>query len=752
MARGLFAALVRLRLAVVVTVLAVSVAAAWASARVRFESDVEIWFLDDDPQLATYHEFRRLFRTDELVVAGVFAEDVFDPAVLAGVADLAAAFEAVPGVHRVRALTGARRFEARGDDVAVVPLVPHLPLTATTAAEVRRAALADPLIRGLLVSEDARAAAVVVELDAEVSTFEAKVALVQALLTAVPAHTPPGASVRLAGTPAINEAIFRYSQRDFSVLGGLAVLLVLLITYLMFRQAWATALPLVVVGLAVLWTFGLMGLLGLHINLVSQSLVVVVFAVGIADSVHVLAEYQRALAVRGPGDKHEALLETLTTLLVPCFFTTITTVGGMLSLASSPLAPVREFGLLAAAGVSFALLLSLTFLPAVLALAPAPPPAVLARHGHGPMARALEAVTRLIQTRRTPILTTFTLVVLGAALLVPHLHVGANPAAYFKAGDPVRQDIQRIDAALGGSTSIELLVSADDEGLQDPARLARLSELQVWLQTLPSVTRVGAVTDGLAALNFALTGTRAVPDTPEGVAQAYLLLEGEPDLSALVNEDYTRGRISARVRMSETAALVAEIPRVDAKLAAEFSSPSLRVEPTGFVKLISQMELYIVDSQVRSFLLAFALVSAMMVALLRSVRLGLYAMIPNLGPVVVGLGVMQLLGIRLDPGTAMLGSLTLGLVVDDTVHMTARIRLHLQAGLPMDEAVPRALREVGRAVVITSLILAAGFGVLAFGSFTPNIYLGLMAAVVILLALAADLFVLPAALLKRRGG
>ncbi|MCA9551603.1 MAG: MMPL family transporter [Myxococcales bacterium] len=750
MAQRFFHLVVQARLLIVALVLVTAAAAAWSATRVRFESDLEIWFLEDDPQLATYHRFLETFEADELVVAGVFADDVFTPEVLSGLDALATAFTAVPHVRRVRALTTAHRFEARGDDVAVVPLVPARPLAAAAARDVRRAALDDPLVRGLLVSEDGRAAAVVVEVAPEANTFEAKVALVQALLTEVRAHAPPGVRVRLAGTPVINEAVFRYSQRDFSVLGAIAVALVLLITYLMFRQAWATALPLAVVGLAVLWTFGVMGQAGLHINLVSQSLVVVVFAVGIADSIHVLAEYQRALA--GHLGKTEALVEAMSTLVVPCFFTTITTVAGMLSLTTSHLAPVREFGLLAGLGVTFALVLSMTFLPAVLALAPAPSAAALERQDGGPMARLLAQVVAVVERRRAAILATFALAVAGSAALIPRLEVGANPAAYFRADDPVRDDIRVIDQTLGGSTSIELFVTAEDEALKDPARLARLEGLERWLEGLPSVTRVGSITNALAALNLAMTGTRALPRTEAAVAQALLLLEDEPELSALVSEDYTRARVSARVRMSETAALVAEIPRVEAKLTAEFSGPDLRVEPTGFVKLISQMELYIVDSQVRSFLAAFVLISVMMALLLRSVRLGLYAMIPNLGPVVVGLGVMQLLSIRLDPGTAMLGSLTLGLVVDDTVHMTSRIRLHLVAGLSTREAVTRAILEVGRAVIITSLILSAGFGVLALGSFTPNIYLGGMAAVVILLALAADLFVLPAALVRRQGG
>lgn len=221
MAQRFFHLVVQARLLIVALVLVTAAAAAWSATRVRFESDLEIWFLEDDPQLATYHRFLETFEADELVVAGVFADDVFTPEVLSGLDALATAFTAVPHVRRVRALTTAHRFEARGDDVAVVPLVPARPLTAAAARDVRRAALDNPLVRGLLVSEDGRAAAVVVEVAPEANTFEAKVALVQALLTEVRAHAPPGVRVRLAGTPVINEAVFRYSQRDFSVLARL---------------------------------------------------------------------------------------------------------------------------------------------------------------------------------------------------------------------------------------------------------------------------------------------------------------------------------------------------------------------------------------------------------------------------------------------------------------------------------------------------------------------------------------------------
>lgn len=748
MLRGLMQGVLSLRIGVLVLVAAVSGAAAWSASQVRFDSDVEIWFLEDDPELVVYHRFLETFRTDEIVVVGLFADDVFTPEVLDGVDALTEAFARVPQVHRVRSLTNASRFESREDVLAVVPVVPSLPVTASVAASVRAVATEDPLLADVLVAPDGGATAIVVELSTEADTFEEKVALVRALTEAAQAGLPPGAELRMAGTPVVNEAVFRYSQRDFGLLGGLSLVLMLLICFGVFRQVWAAVLPLTVVLLAVLWTFGLMGALGFDVNLVSQSLAVVLFAVGIADAIHVMTEYQHALVNR--REPKEALVEALTSVAVPCLFTTVTTAAGMLSLLSSHLRPVREFGALAAAGVGVALLLSFTFLPAVLSFVPAPSHASLARHDDGLLARMLHRVALLGRTRRRSILLGFGLAVAVSAYLAPQLQVGANPAAYFLEDDPVREDLRRVDEALGGSTSIELLVTSEDEGLLDPARVARLEALERWLEGLPAVAKVGSITDGLRALERALTGQDRLPSTRPELSQAYLLIEDEPDFAALVTEDYATARISARVRMSEAAALVERIPEIEAKLAEEFSGPELRVRPTGFVKLISEMELYIVDSQVRSFGIAFALISVLMIVLLRSVRLGLFAMIPNLGPVVVGLGVMKLLGIRLDPGTAMLGSLTLGLVVDDTVHMVSRIKAHLSRGLTTEAAVTSAITEVGRALTTTSLVLAAGFGVLAFGSFTPNIYLGVMAAVVIGLALAADLLVLPAALTNRR--
>lgn len=728
-------AVLRARWVILILCAAVTAGALVASARVDFDASVDIWFVDDDPELETYHRFLRAFGTDEIAVVGVFADDVFAPDVMDRIRRMTGAVEHLPHVGRVRSLTNATVL-AQGDDLGLLPL--------SDVADPRARALSDPLLPGVLVAKDGTATAILIELSTTARDFETKVALVAAIRDVVEPEARDDLRVIVGGTPAVNEAVFRYSRRDFSTLGLLAILLVVAISYAAFRRPSATLLPLAVVVLAVVWTFGLMGALDLHLDLVSQSLAVVIFAVGVADAVHVMAEYQRRTA--DGLDEHRALEGALASLLLPCLFTTVTTAAGMASLAGSSLAPIRRFGLLAATGVMFALVLSLTFLPAVLSLLPAPK----VKSAAPALSPWLARLASPAATTRRFILAVAALSVAAAVFSLGTLHVGANPMAYFREGDPVKEEITEIDRRLGGSTSIEMLVTAPDGGLADPMRLERLVALETWLEQRPAVERVLSVTDGLVAMNGAVTGTRAVPNSPEAVAQLYLLMEEDEGFEAMVKEERSLGRISARVRMADAASLVGEIPAIDAKLAREYSGPDLTVEPTGFVKLISEMEIYIVDSQVKSLSGAFLLVTLLMMILLRSLKLGLFAMIPNLMPVLLGLGFMAVAGIKLDPGTAMIGSITLGLVVDDTVHVMVRLRQRLQAGAPLEEAIREAIGHAGRAVVITSVILAAGFGVLAFGSFTPNVYLGLVSAVVIGLALICDLVVLPAALLAIR--
>lgn len=740
MHRRFIEAVVRHHVLVLVLAALVAVVAGYGASRIAFDASIEIWFLEDDPEIVTYRRFGRAFGADEFIVVGLFADDVFEPAPLRALERLTRQLQSLDQVARVESLFTARTIESREEDLVVEPLLPPTWGGADLAA-VRARALADPTLRGSLLGADGRGTAILVFIDPETSTsFEGKARFVNELEAVVGAESNPGLEIVVGGSPAIGAGVQKHAKRDFLLLGALAVLLIMVATRLLFGRLSTMVLPVSVVGLALLLVLACMSALGLKVNLVSQSITAVLFTVGVADAVHVLSELRLELA---KGRRlRDAVVETCTTLFAPCFYTSLTTSLGMLSLVTSQLRPVAEAGALAALGVGFAFASTFTVLPALLVTWPSMCPT---------RARDQDRLARFLRFAGAPTARRARGIVYGSLglvglslLMIPEIVVGANALTYFKESDPIRTSIERIDETLGGSTSMEVLIEAPGGGLRTREALVRLEAFEAWLETLPAIESVFSVGDVLKRVNHALTGSASLPESSEAVAQAYLLVEDEPVLEHLVKDDGSLGRMSARVSMARAKDLVAYVPELERRLRAEFSGEELRLEATGFVKLMSEMEQYIVSSQISSFSLAFVLVALVMFVVLRSVKLGLIALVPNLAPVLLGLGLMSMLRVPLDPGTVMVASISLGLVVDDTVHLMTRVRQKLGSGAELTEAFAQAVPEVGRAVVSTSVILCAGFGVLTFGSFRPNVFLGGVTAMVVVLAVLADLFLLPA--------
>ncbi len=752
-AHTLAARIVAHRLAVLLVVAALSVVAGFGAARVQFDSDIESWFIEGDPNLETYRGFLERFEADEITVLGVFGDELFSPEVLAALDRFTeAAPERIPHLYRIRSLTNVKVVQRRGPGhVAVERLMEYVPESAEEAAELKARALKDPLVRDNLVAADGRATAVVLELDAKHNNFEDKVAFTEGTRRLMAETLPPGLELHLGGSPPLDEAFYKYTERDFMVLGPASGLVALLLMFLLFRRFTGAVVPLAVVLLANLWLFGLMGLLGVKINLISVSLGVLVLAVGIADSVHVLSDYYRAV---GAGmQRLEAVVHSTGELLVPCLFTSGTTAAGFLSLCTSDLAPVAEFGWLAAVGVAFAFLLSVTVIPAVLAWAPLPDRRFAARQREGRITALLHWLGSPTPRRARLTLAASLLLVAGGGVALTRLDTEANPMNYFLPGDPARVAMQKVDEALAGSTSFEFLVTTRPGGLKDPAVLQRLGEFSDRVAGLPGVGRVLSVLDSLRETRKALTdgeqtGLPTPQDHPHLAAQLYLFLEGDDDFRTNVQDDYSVTRVTARVRMSQAHLLTRETWRIRPWI-DELGGDDLRIEPTGYVMLMSEMEDYLVDSQIRSLGMAFVVITALMFLLLRSVRLGAFSMIPNLTPILMGLGFMALAGIALDPGTVMIGGMAMGLVVDDTIHFLVRLRRNLD-GHSLEEAMVLPTTHTGGPNGVTSLGLAPGGATLALGSFAPNVAFGLVSAVVIVLALLADLLMLPAALLVIR--
>jgi predicted RND superfamily exporter protein len=274
-----------------------------------------------------------------------------------------------------------------------------------------------------------------------------------------------------------------------------------------------------------------------------------------------------------------------------------------------------------------------------------------------------------------------------------------------------------------------------------------MESFQAYLKEVPGITKVFSVTDMLKTLNRAFHGgdeaAFRVPDSATVVAQELLIVEGSADLDALLSRDRTRGRITARVAMDSSRELAHRMPEVEARM-HEIFGEAARVTPTGIVYLMHEMEGYLLSSQAKSFLLAFLVITVAMTLAFRSFKLGALAMVPNLLPIVFVLALMPVLGIALDVGTVMIAGIALGLVVDDSTHFLYRLKEERKGVADNRQAIAGAMTLVGRPIVFTSIVLSLGFSVLVLGSFNPVTHFGVLAGMVIALAVFFDLVVLPA--------
>ena len=741
--------MMRHRIIVLTVILVISAIALFFCFKVEFDASVDIWFLENDPDLVVYQDFLDRFDADEVTVMGVFADNIFTPENLAAIDRLTRAAEKVPFAHRVQSLTNINVAKGSEENIEIGPLIEILPETMDQAQRIKKETLTNPIIVDGLVSKDCKAAAIVIELAREGGDFESKLVFNDALEKVREGEQNPNLKILLSGTAIFDAAFYRYSNRDFTVYGPVTLLFVIFASFFVFRRFSSSIIPLLVVALSCIWTFGLMGGLGIKFNVLSSALGGLIIAVGIADTIHILADYYQELMKGHSPD--EAAKISIRQLFIPCLFTSATTSAGMLALLVSDLKPVREFGWLAAFSVTVAFVISFTFVPAVLQFAKPPDPKFIDKQRNGLLSRILARLGNPTRKSSAIILSIAFIFVVGGIVSLNWLRVGSNPMNYFHKGDPVRTQTEAIDKALGGSTTIEFLIETKKEGLKEPDILKRIDRLERWLDAQVGISKTLSIVDSLKEMNRVFHGgleeNYTVPDTRPMIAQYYLLMEGEDDFDSYVQQNYSVGRITSRILSSESEELTKGVPILEKKLKTDFPDEDISIVATGLLKLMATMESYLLNGQIKSILLAFTVITLMMLVLLRSFRLALFSMIPNLTPILMGVGFMALAGISLDVGTVMIGSIAMGLVVDDSVHFLVRLRRFSKEGLMLDKSIFNTMQETGRPIIVTSIVLAAGFSVLMLGSFAPNYYFGMVSAIVILMALIFDLVVLPAALM-----
>jgi predicted RND superfamily exporter protein len=488
-----------------------------------------------------------------------------------------------------------------------------------------------------------------------------------------------------------------------------------------------------------------------------------VMVIGVADVVHVLVEHRAAVAAS--SGRHEAVVETLRQVGLPCLLTSLTTAVGFGSLMLSDIPQVREFGMFAALGVLLAFLIAVIGLPALLAVLP---PGRLSRPlstaGEGRLVLLLARIDRLFPRARLPVLLTAGLVTLAGGLGLRHLRVESSALTFLPAEHSVLRDLNVVYPRLMGTTPV--IVHWWDRGkgqerLRDPKILHAMDRVARAMAGVPGVRKVISITEYLKETNRVIHGGEAgqfvLPRDRRTVATYLELIEGQdPDaLSAMINWDRSAANLTLMCVAHNSRAMqtiLAALDRVlhSPKIARAMEDGDIVAEVTGLGPLLASVADRIVAGQLTSCFWALGIIALMFFMILWSVRVGLVALLPNVLPILFIVGLMGWLGITLNVFTVMIASIALGIAVDDTIHVLVRTRQEVRQSGDLRSAVSRTLASSGQAIVITTLVVGGGFLVMLLSVMIPAHHFGAMTALTLVMALLADLLLLPLLILWMR--
>ena len=748
---------IKWRFAIVAVTLALVVAAGSGARFLLFDTDYRIWFSEDNPQLQAFETIQNTYtKYDNLLfVLTPKGGDVFTRSTLAAVEWLTEQAWQVPYSIRVDSLSNFQHTRGEADELFVQDLYTDAAsLTDADLNFIRQTALSEPLLLNRLVSPSAHTTGVNVTVQPPGIRTDLEVPEIAEFARDLAAEMKqrfPDVEVRLTGIVMMNNAFPEASLHDISTLIPLMFAVVVLVLALMTRSVTGTLGTVLVIAFTIGMTMGLAGWSGIKLTGASASAPTIILTLAVADCVHILVNFIHAM--RNGTAKYPALVESLRINLQPVFLTSITTAIGFLSMNFGDVPPFRDMGNLVALGVMLAFVLAVVFLPAFIAIMP-----IRVRQRQTQGDKAMTAFAEWVIKRRQMLLWGLGPLMLLLIAFIPRNEFNDEFVKYFDQSIQFRRDTDFTTQNLTGIYTIQYSLNAgESSGISNPEFLAKVEEFAQWFRQHPDVLHVNTITDTLKRLNKNLHNDSAewykVPQQRDLAAQYLLLYEMSLpyglDLNDQINIDKSATRFVVTTKSLSTRKTLEMVDEarewlLDRDLAmagdVEGSSPNI-------------MFAHITGRNIRSMLVgttvALILISLILIVALRSFKLGLISMVPNLVPAALAFGLWGIVVGQVGLSISVVSAMSLGIIVDDTVHfLTKYTRARREQGMSAADAVRYAFSTVGMALWVTSLVLVAGFLVLSQSAFQVNSGMGLLTAIVIVFALVADFLFLPPLLIR----
>ncbi len=716
-------------------------------------TNLRVYFSPDNPQLAALQELEDKYRETDTLVFVVLPDSgtIYQEPVLKLLHDLTEAGWRAPYAQRVTSLSNFQYSRGNADELVTRAVIESpAELDPARIDAIRQLAHQEQGLGGVLVSDDGSLAAVNVLLSMPAGDVNASAqALTYGRNVAAELAIDAPAGILVAGSVANSVALGEAVLGDLRSLVIISYGVILVLLTVLLGSVLETFLVTLIIGCSVGATMGLFGWLGHVLSPTAGFVPSIVMTIAVADCVHILVSYSVELG--GGRNKLAAIRESLRINLAPIFVTSLTTAIGVLSLNLSDSPPYRDLGNMVACGVVVAFALSITLLPALLAVLPVPKRSIRASLRF-PVTRFADWVIY----RRKALLLGGAVTLLVAAAFVPRNELTERWHEYFSESFEIRRAVDLMSERLGGIHRLYYDLETNSEtGVLEPAYVRQVEAFARWFEEQPGVVTTAGLHDTIKALNKALHENQpafeAIPDNRAEIAQYLLLYELSLPLGAgidnLVDQDRSASRFSALVNKTDSQVLLDLDRRATAWLAA--NAPGIVARAGTGLDLIFA---HITHRNMRGLLLgtvaALIAISAVLMLVLRSVRLGLVSLLPNLAPATLAYGLWGLFVGYIDLALSVVICMSLGIVVDDTVHFLSKyFRARRERGLDAPAGIHYAFRTVGMALATTSIVLVGGFGVLVFSEFAPTRETGSLLAITIGLALLVDFLMLPPLLL-----
>jgi predicted RND superfamily exporter protein len=754
--------------------------------KLDFDTSTEAMLQKDDPALLLYNEFRDQFGSSEIMLITVAAPEIFDESFLAAFQRFHRELEEnIPYLKDVTSLINIRNTRGEGDTLYVEDLLKDWPDKGIDLEVLKKRVKETPMYTSNIITADYKIAAIVIETEASIEDadqkeesiefgFEDSVGkskptglasarhymdakesreVVEAVNAIVDKYQRPDFKIIFTGGTVIVDTFNRITASDMWWLSAVGVCIIIFFLSILFQRASGVVFPVVIVLLSLLTTFGFMAIFNSPITIMTVVIPSFLLAVGVGDSVHILAIFYRDY--QKTKNKVDSIAYALEHSGLAVLMTSLTTAAGLLSFSTAELVTIAEMGRFAAAGVIIAFFYTVTLLPALIAIVPVEtkPERVDAK-----TEKRMDAFLLFFAKTSTKfpkqILVIALIFFIVSIFYITQLRFSQNLIDFYPDDMKVKTDLLFVDDKLKGTITVEVVVDTEIEnGIHSPEMLnwieAFTKEAEKIQRPEIYVGKVFSIIDVLKETHKALHDNDpeyyTIPQDKRVIAQELLLFEnsGSDDLEKLVDSQFSKTRITIKTPWVDSVIYDKFVNEVESMAESTFGHTATTYT-SGLSALMGRTIPAALESMAESYFIAFFVITCMMILLLGYVKLGLLSMIPNVLPIVIVMGLIRFVGQPLNLNTLFIGSIAIGLVVDDTIHFMYNFRRYYDVTHDAYESIKETLLGTGRALLITSLVLSACFFSLILGTLKSTSSFGYYTAITILLALAADFLLAPA--------